>query len=323
MAATNAKSAKATICSVLMVTAAPSTEEHDRMSSHRSGSGGAGLERSCADGEVDWIWQSAVVGGVELWEARLQRLAYRRHRHDTYAISLTTTGVQAFAYRGASHASLPGQVVVLHPDEPHDGHAGTDAGFSYRQLYVEPAALFAALRAIRGSTTALPFARDPVMTNGALASAIHAAFQQEREQLATDELLVRIAEGLLSTDAGGGLPLASRQIDLVAIDRARQVLDAETSRVVRSEELEAVTGLSRFELARHFRAAMGTSPYRYSLLRRLDTARAQIARGRPLVDVALDLGFADQAHFTRRFTAAFGITPGEYRRLTGQDVVTG
>jgi AraC-like DNA-binding protein len=68
---------------------------------------------------------------------------------------------------------------------------------------------------------------------------------------------------------------------------------------------------------------MGTSPYRYSLLRRLDTARAQIARGRPLVDVALDLGFADQAHFTRRFTATFGITPGEYRRLTGQDVVTG
>lgn len=27
---------------------------------------------------------------------------------------------------------------MLHPDEPHDGSAGTDAGFRYRMLYIEP-----------------------------------------------------------------------------------------------------------------------------------------------------------------------------------------
>jgi AraC-like DNA-binding protein len=77
-----------------------------------------------------------------------------------------------------------------------------------------------------------------------------------------------------------------------------------------------VTGLGRFELARQFRMVVGTSPYRYSLMRRLSAARAQIARRRPLVDVALETGFADQAHFTRRFTDAFGITPGQYSALT-------
>src|SRR5438045_9396413 len=86
---------------------------------HRSGSGGAGLARSCDERAPDWVRQTAAVGGVELFQAWLQRFAYRRHRHDNYAICLTEAGVQTFDYRGATHVSTPGQVVVLHPDGPH------------------------------------------------------------------------------------------------------------------------------------------------------------------------------------------------------------
>jgi AraC-like DNA-binding protein len=85
--------------------------------------------------------------------------------------------------------------------------------------------------------------------------------------------------------------------------------------VVRSSELESVTGLSRYELARQFRRVMGTSPYRYSLLRRLDAARGLIEQRQALVDIALATGFADQAHFTRHFTAAYGVTPARYAAL--------
>jgi AraC-like DNA-binding protein len=60
---------------------------------------------------------------------------------------------------------------------------------------------------------------------------------------------------------------------------------------------------------------LGTSPYRYLLLRRLDLAREGIRRWRPLAEVACDTGFADQAHFTRAFRSAFGVTPGRYRAL--------
>jgi AraC-like DNA-binding protein len=85
--------------------------------------------------------------------------------------------------------------------------------------------------------------------------------------------------------------------------------------VVGSAELEAVSGLTRYDLARQFRVLYGTSPYRYLLMRRLDRAREQIARRRPLVEVALDAGFADQAHFARQFKATFGLTPARYRAL--------
>jgi len=79
--------------------------------------------------------------------------------------------------------------------------------------------------------------------------------------------------------------------------------------------LEAVTGLTRYELARQFRVMCGTSPYHYLLMRRLDLARKLLAQNRSLIEVALEAGFVDQAHFSRLFKATFGITPARYRAL--------
>src|SRR5262249_60713625 len=98
--------------------------------------------------------------------------AYAKHRHETYAIGLTNAGVQVFDYRGAAHASTPGQVVVLYPDEVHDGRAGTDDGFGYRILYVEPALLGEAIRALLGQPHSLPFVREPGSRNATLAKAV-------------------------------------------------------------------------------------------------------------------------------------------------------
>jgi AraC-like DNA-binding protein len=265
----------------------------------------------------DWIRYGEHAAGVEVLEAWFQGPGYHPHRHDTYAIGVTERGVQVFDYRGATRISLPGQVAVLHPDERHDGRAGTEAGFGYRLLYIDPVLIFEAVNQVRGSGATLPFVRDPVVTNAKLATAIRSAFDDGDEPLAIDELVVQLAEGLLEHD-----PTAARverpgqnQPDLVMIERARRFLDAEKTRVVRSWELEALTGLSRYDFARQFRTVMGTSPYRYLLMRRLDFARALIGADRPLVDVALESGFADQAHFTRVFTAAYGVTPARYGEL--------
>ncbi len=94
--------------------------------------------------------------GLERAEVYLSSYSYAPHRHYTYAIGMTTAGVQRFRYRGANHICLPGQLHVLHPDELHDGTAGTDAGFGYRILYLAPELLQEA----RGG--ALPFVADPV-----------------------------------------------------------------------------------------------------------------------------------------------------------------
>ena len=119
----------------------------------------------------------------------------------------------------------------------------------------------------------------------------------------------------MAGERGATRPAVSRRVDVPAVERARQFLDAERARVVHSTELESLTGLTRYDLARQFRIMLGTSPHRYLLMRRLALARDGIHRGRPLVEVASDAGFADQAHFTRVFKSAFGLTPARYRAL--------
>ena len=270
----------------------------------------AGLERSCGD----WVRSLGPIDGVELLQAGFIGRGYAPHRHDTYGICVTDLGVQVFNYRGSLERSLPGQVTILHPDEKHDGRAGTDGGFGYRIVYVDPARIGAALRAITARPTPLPFARDPVADRPRLARAVSDAFRSGLEPLARDALILRLADGLLAADpsvSAGGRPL---RLDSAALARARDFLDSRRS-VVRSVELERVAGLTRFELARQFRALYGTSPYRYSLQRRLDFARQELQRGQPLAQVALEAGFADQSHFTRMFVSVYGMPPGRYATL--------
>jgi AraC-like DNA-binding protein len=238
---------------------------------------------------------------------------FSRHRHDVYAIGVTEEGVQAFDYRGAVERSLPGQVYVLHPDEPHSGWADGPGLFGYCQIYVGPDRIAAALRALTERSAPLPFAA-PVADDPALARAVRTAFAGEPEPLALDALVVQLAAGLVRlTSAGTSRTLVCR-IDLPAVERGRDFLRSRLT-TVQSSEVEAITGLDRYQFARQFHAAYGTSPYRYSVMRRLDVARGWLRGGRPLADSAHDAGFADQAHFTRTFKAAFGMTPGRYTRL--------
>ena len=174
------------------------------------------------------------------------------------------------------------------------------------------------MRTIIGGAAPLPFVRRPVTDSAPLARAVTAAFGASLEPLALDTLVLQLAEGLLDAQADRPVARAPLRLDRAALERARAYLDGRRT-VVRSAELETVSGLGRYELARQFRVAHGTSPYRYSLLRRLDFARRRLGDGTPLAELALEAGFTDQAHFTRMFRSAFGLTPGRYLALRRDD----
>jgi len=73
------------------------------------------LERSCNQ-RRDSIRFGTGTLGLERAEVYLSTCAFEPHRHDTYTIGITRAGVQTFRYRGTRRVSLPGQLVILHPD---------------------------------------------------------------------------------------------------------------------------------------------------------------------------------------------------------------
>jgi AraC-like DNA-binding protein len=266
-----------------------------------------GLERSCSP-QTNAIRFGPTAPGIERAEVFLSTCAFEPHRHDTYAIGVTLAGVQTFRYRGERRVSLPGQLHVLHPDELHDGAAGTDDGFGYRILYVAPELVREAL-----GGGELPFVADPVQPSSPetrVVTSLLVDIGEPLDDLARADVVAVLADALRALGAMRETP--SRAIDLGAVELVRDYLAAHATEHTPASTLERIAGIDRFTIARHFRRAFGTSPDRYRMLRRLGLARDAIENGEALARVAADAGFADQSHLTRQFKRAYGLTPASW-----------
>lgn len=271
----------------------------------------ANMSSQTAARTADWVHQATPLAGMQRIEAWFHGPAYAMHRHDTYAIGRTLAGVQRFNYRRSCRDSLPGNTMVLHPDEAHDGQAGTQEGFRYRMIYVEPSLV----QEILGGC-ALPFLEGGVSTDPRLATATEALLAQSGhrfEPLEQSEGLAELAHALAMV---AGKPQRQPKGDYLAAQRALDFLQAHRFRTVTLEELEAATGRDRWSLSRDFRLYYGTSPYRYLTMRRLRAVQRSLLAGLSLAHSAMDAGFADQSHMSRHFLKTFGLTPGHWLRLT-------
>ena len=148
----------------------------------------------------DWAryWRADGVP-VEAMHAHFTSHVYHRHSHESYSVGVTETGAQAFTCRHGRHVSGSGMVMAFNPDDPHDGHAAVDGGFTYRMVHIWPE-FFASL-----TGSPLPLFRSPVIEDPAMAASVRrlhwaltgGASELERyERLAgTARLLVRHASG--------------------------------------------------------------------------------------------------------------------------------
>lgn len=82
------------------------------------------------------------------------------------------------------------------------------------------------------------------------------------------------------------------------------------------EDLIRHTGLDKRSLQRLFQVYVGASPKWVIQRYRLHQAVAQVQAGKVCSwsDLALELGYFDQAHFVRDFRVLIGMTPGEYEK---------
>lgn len=255
----------------------------------------------------NWIFRAK--GNVERLEAFFSGNAYGTHRHDSYAISIALTGVQNFNYRGASRFNEPGRCMILHPDELHDGQAGTEFGMRYRVAYINPVDIQNVLQG-----TALPFIEDGTSNNPKLCRAVCNILGDLNNTL----------DGLEYQDAIHDLATAMQQStktqmkshksgDYRAVKLAQEFIIENLNKTISMDDLEQITDRDRWQLSRDFRVLFGTSPYRYLVLRRLDKARSMMLTGVSAADTAIACNFSDQSHMNRHFKKAFGLTP---RKLT-------
>lgn len=97
--------------------------------------------------------------------------------------------------------------------------------------------------------------------------------------------------------------------------RVEALVEARLAEPLSLSHLAQAAGLSRMYFAAQFKIATGYSPHDYLLHRRIEAAKAMlIGSDESLVDIALNVGFLAQAHFTTVFKRLTGETPARWRR---------
>ena len=160
---------------------------------------------------------------------------------------------------------------------------------------VDPAAVMAAQALRRWLIRARTRPEDPAAPLAA-AEAVHVL----------QAALLQRFQGGPGRASGWLTPARLATIDRVITERMAQRIDVAA--------LAATLGLSAGFFVLAFRSALGTTPHRYLMERRLARARVDLAStSKPISAIAADCGFADQAHLTRYMRKLLGTTPAEYR----------
>jgi AraC family transcriptional regulator len=132
-----------------------------------------------------------------------------------------------------------------------------------------------------------------------------------------DSICVAMLARLLDVHSAAAARSPKQTVSALAkwrLKRATDFIEQHLSEPIGLADLATSTGLSRMHFAAQFRAATGMRPHEYLVWRRIERAMTLLRnRRQPLCEVALDVGFKTQAHFTTVFKRIAGKTPNEWR----------
>jgi AraC family transcriptional regulator len=139
---------------------------------------------------------------------------------------------------------------------------------------------------------------------------------QPGDRLYAEALGAVLAHEIIRLDDGVPVPLPMR--GGLAAWQQRRVVEFIEEHLADDFPLTTLAGLaqlSTYHFARAFKRSFGIPPHRYHTNRRIERARALLARpGTSVADVALDVGFSGASAFAATFRRATGQTPTDYRR---------
>ena len=276
-----------------------------------------GSSRPTTDADAAGIhfWRPDKLDGVLLHRGVSATHPYPRHWHEELHLCAYTSGSGHLGHRGSSYLVSSGSLVLMPPGEVHENWVEPGSACSFRGVYLEMPALQAVARQITGSNHGTPEFSLQIFEDLAIRqclSQLHRAVESEASLLYREELLLELVRLLVtrcSTTAAGTIT-PGRERD--AVRRIRGFIDEHFADSVSLQDLARIADLSPFHLHRVFCQETGMPPHAYQTQVRVNRAKEMLRQRRPLSQVALATGFADQSHLTRHFRRVVGVTPGRY-----------
>jgi AraC-like DNA-binding protein/mannose-6-phosphate isomerase-like protein (cupin superfamily) len=259
--------------------------------------------------ESTLFWRHPALPGAEFSIACLATHRFPPHAHDALAIGVVEQGIGRMTCRGGTHLAPRGGVLLIPRGEGHTGDSFGGGPLRYRMIYF-PRALLERL-GFREQTL-----RAVALLDAAVAGAVRraqAAARAGADRLEVESTAVALLDLVFSRYAIGAIERDIRG-DEPRLRAVRTHIATHAAEGLSLSALSALAGCSPEHLVRSFRRAYGLAPHQWHLSVRIERARALLARGRTLAEVAVASGFADASHLVRQFRRRVGETPAGYRR---------
>jgi AraC-like DNA-binding protein len=241
-----------------------------------------------------------------------------KHAHAEYQLCLSVDFPGEYSYRGTHYAVPTRSLSIIHPGEMHAARdlEERQRSATFRVVYVSPALLQTAATEVVGRTSSLPFFAMPIIFDADLVELFlkfHIVHEVAASRLERDALLLLVLTQCIQRYADTRPALAPLGGERTRVQRVRAYLHDHYAENVSLAHLAHMANVSPYHLHRLFCKEVGLSPHRYHTHVRVDRAKALLAQGLPISQVAVETGFADQSHLTRHFKRLVHVTPGRYR----------
>ncbi len=256
--------------------------------------------------------RQAFLGRLEIASNSGSGHAFAKHSHDECVIGVNLVGEEQVWLDRRSFRAGAGDITLYNPGQIQGGGVKEGEPWRYVGLYVTAEQLADDLGLARVEFQQA-CSHQPDLA-ASLADAVERALGGDAlvRERAEERLLLWL--GRLVQRTAGPLPDAAA-VGVGPMARVQELLAERLQDSPSLDELATELGLCKFHLLRAFQKHTGLSPRQWAMQLRTRRARGLLRAGWSATDAAHALGFADQSHLNRHFRAAYGITPGEMKRL--------
>lgn len=249
--------------------------------------------------------------GIELRVYHELVQPFAAHSHDGYVIGHVIEGSRDMVCDGKDYRVLPGDLLAFNPGEVHSCTQHGEDPLEYVSVLMQ--ANVAGWKRLQG-----PIVRSVLATQAfdGFASALRAGGSvSEQRQLLQALLAALSVEGSKACEESTRTDIGSA---LAAAECAQHSLRAHVARHTSLDSLADEQGLSKFQLLRAYKKRYAITPLAHLSSFKIERACELLAKGIAPAEIAMQLGFADQAHLTRVFKQQIGMTPKAYQRMIAE-----
>lgn len=275
------------------------------------------------------IWKGEVLMSREkrtvIYDEKLQIEAYHfngimqkfpNHFHEYYVIGFIENGQRKLTCKHKEYLINKGDMVIFNPLDNHACEQVDHHALDYRCLNINPEIMAKVAKEMMGKVY-FPYFTSPVLVKTSYASLLkelHEMIMKNENGLEKEESFYFLMEYLIkewsSTPEDRKTSAADKRLDAVC-----RYIEENYKNHLTLDDLASVSSMNKYTFLRSFTRKLGITPYRYLQTVRINQAKKLLEYGMKPLDVSVEIGFADQSHFSNFFIEFIGLTPGQYRDI--------